>query len=75
MGIREHARFRHDDSADLASRVCDDAPWDQPRDSDRYRPWGELASPSVHECDDGIVDSRERTEIRHDVPGRAATKG
>lgn len=72
--ILEISLFQRDDSVSLFSRVRDDAAWDRRRDSDVHRRWGELMGPLMHERDDGIVDSREPTEIWHGVPGRAVAK-
>lgn len=74
-GILEISLFQRDDSVYLFSRVRDEAAWDRLWDSDVHRRWGELMGPLMHYRDDGIVDSRELTEIWHFVPGRAADEG
>jgi L-rhamnose mutarotase len=68
QGIAEITLFNLDDMIFLYSQVKDEGAWTRLWDSEVHHRWGELMNEFMHYRDDGVVDSRELSEIWHFEP-------
>ena len=65
QGIAQITIFESDGTLFLYSQITDEGAWDRLWHTQIHDKWGEIMNPLMVFNDDGIVDSRQVTEIFH----------